>query len=166
MGFTLKLSKCRSLSIFSGAPTEIEFSIGNSTIQSLKDHPHKFLGSQICFSGKSSETYDFIRKEISLKLQNIDNCSVRPEYKLCIYSRYLLPSIRFLLTVHTLQKSHLDALDAFTDKYVKSWLHRYPKQRCQYRYCTYPSRPQHTEALRYLLEGTVSGIHTVETSRR
>ena len=122
MGFILKPSKCRSLSISSGAPTEIEFSLGNSTIQSLKDHPNKFLGSQICFSGKSSETYDFIRKEISLKLQNIDNCSVRPEYKLCIYSRYLLPSIRFLLTVHTLQKSHLDALDVLTDKYVIRWL--------------------------------------------
>ena len=85
MGFTLKPSKCRSLSICSGAPTEIQFSIGSSVIQSVKDHPHRFLGSQICFSGKSSETYEFVRSEILSKLQNIDKSLIRPEYKICVY---------------------------------------------------------------------------------
>ena len=31
-------------------------------IQSVKDNPHKFLGSLICFSGKIAETYDFCQK--------------------------------------------------------------------------------------------------------
>ena len=45
--------------------------------------------------------------------------SVMCEYKLWIYSNYLLPSKRFLLTVHTLTDTQLRKLDTFTDKYVK-----------------------------------------------
>ena len=31
---------------------------------------------------------------------------------------YFIPSIRFLLTVHTISQSHLKKLDTFTDKFV------------------------------------------------
>ena len=38
-----------------------------------------------------------------------------------MYSNYLLPSKRFLLTVHNLTETQLKKLDVFTDKYVKKW---------------------------------------------
>ena len=34
---------------------------------------------------------------------------------------YLLPSKRFLLTVHTLPITHLKTLDTFVDKFTKKW---------------------------------------------
>ena len=34
---------------------------------------------------------------------------------------YILPSIRFLLTVHDLPKTYLLQLDTFTDQFVKKW---------------------------------------------
>ena len=44
---------------------------------------------------------------------------VREEFKLWIYAKYFLPSKRFLLTVHTLTKTQLQALDTLTDKAIK-----------------------------------------------
>ena len=74
------------------------------------------------FCAKTSEVFNFIKDDVNTKLQRIDALLIRPENKLSIYSRYLLPSIRFMLTVHTLQKSHLDSMDTLTDGYVKKWL--------------------------------------------
>ena len=34
---------------------------------------------------------------------------------------YLIPSKRFLLTVHTLPQTHLKKLDTFVDKFIKKW---------------------------------------------
>ena len=122
MGLKLKPSKCCSLSVCGGVPKEIKYSIGSEVIRSIKDKPHKFLGSQICYSGKTAEVFDHVHAEILLKLKRIDELLIRPEYKAAIYSRYLLNSIRFLLTVHTLNKTHLDKLDVLTGKYLKNWL--------------------------------------------
>ena len=122
MGLTLKPPKCRSLSISGGTPTDIPFFIGDTRIKSVKEDPHQFLGSHICFSGKSSDTYDFVKHELESKLKRLDEALIRPEYKVCVYVRYLLPSVRFLLTVHTLHKTHLESLDTLTDRYVKKWL--------------------------------------------
>ena len=44
------------------------------------------------------------------------------EYKVGIYSRYLLPSLRFHLSVHTIHQTHLDKLNHHAKKYLKSWL--------------------------------------------
>ena len=38
-----------------------------------------------------------------------------------MYSNYLLPSKRFLLTVHSLTSTSLEKLDRLTDKFVKKW---------------------------------------------
>ena len=38
-----------------------------------------------------------------------------------MYSNYLLPSKRFILTVHNLTTTSLEKLDRLTDKYVKQW---------------------------------------------
>ena len=83
---------------------------------------HKFLGSQIFFSGKTNEVFDYVKTEISSKMKNIDQSLVRPEYKVSIYVRYLLPALRFMMSVHTMHKSHLDVLDTMTDGYLKKWL--------------------------------------------
>ena len=56
-----------------------------------------------------------------LNTANIEKAMVRNEYKLWIYSNYLLPSKRFLLTVHVLTETHLKLLDTLTDKAIKKW---------------------------------------------
>jgi hypothetical protein len=71
------------------------------------DSPEKFLGSLITFRGKQSETFEFIHQAIAGSLANIDNSYIRNEYKCCVYSKYLLPAIRYKLTVHDLSVSHI-----------------------------------------------------------
>ena len=56
------------------------------------------------------------------KLQNIDDSSLRGEYKLNMYSRYALISMRYHLSVHDIHKTHLDKLDSIARKYLKKWL--------------------------------------------
>ena len=46
---------------------------------------------------------------------------MRNEYKLAVLSRYLIPSLRFILTVHDLNKTTLKSLDTLCDKYAKKW---------------------------------------------
>ena len=55
-------------------------------------------------------------------MENIEKTLIRPEYKLKIYWKYLLPSIRFILTIHDLKKCHLEKLDSLCEPYIKSWL--------------------------------------------
>ena len=40
-----------------------------------------------------------------------------------MYAKYLLPRLRFVLTVHDLKKCHLEQLDSSCEPYIKSWLH-------------------------------------------
>ena len=127
MGLQLKPSKCRSLSLLSGRPTAVNFTIAGNHVKTLDEDPQKFLGSLVTFSGKTSEIFTMIKDKLNTKLSNIDNCLVRNEYKVNIYSKYFLPSIRFILTVHDLHKTHLTELDTLSDKYLKAWL-GVPKQ--------------------------------------
>ena len=117
----LKPSKCRSFSITSGKPTAVPFTIGDAQIPSIRDEDQKFLGKLLFFSGKSEETFNHIKSDFKEAMENIDESSVRNEYKLWMYSNYLLPSKRFLLTVHNLNETHLKHLDTFTDKFIKKW---------------------------------------------
>ena len=54
-------------------------------------------------------------------IANIDKAMVRNEFKLWIYSNYLLPSKRFMLTIHVLTETHLKLLNTLTDKAIKRW---------------------------------------------
>ena len=54
-------------------------------------------------------------------MNNLDQTSIRSEYKLEIYQMYILPSIRFLLTVHDLPPTHLSRLDTSADQYLRRW---------------------------------------------
>ena len=58
---------------------------------------------------------------IKTKLENLDKTSIRNEYKLEIYQMYILPSIRFVLTVHDLPVTYLKKLDTSTDQFLKKW---------------------------------------------
>ena len=121
MGMRLKPSKCRSLSIQSGSSKDVPFHIGDNRIPSIRDEEQKFLGRLLFFSGKSEETFKHIYEILKDALEHIEASLIRSEYKLWILKNYLLPSKRFLLTVHTLSPSHLSRLDTFVDKYTKKW---------------------------------------------
>ena len=47
---------------------------------------------------------------------------MRGEFKVAIYTRYLLPSLRFHLSVHSIHKTHLDKLDHTAKMFLKKWL--------------------------------------------
>ena len=55
-------------------------------------------------------------------IENIDASLVRKEYKVATYSRYALPSLRYMLTVHDLKNTQLNDLDSKVTKYLKKWL--------------------------------------------
>ena len=121
MGMRLKPSKCRHFSVPSGQPKDIPFHIGHTRIPSIRDEDQKFLGRLLFFSGKSEETFQHIKDTLKNALENIEASLVRSEYKLWILKNYLIPSKRFLLTVHTLPMTHLKTLDTFMDQWIKKW---------------------------------------------
>ena len=106
MGLILKPSKCRSLSITSGKPTNNTFTLRDPNsdnlihLKTLEDDPFRFLGSTITFKNTAAENYDILDEMLNKKLENLDKCLIRGEYKIAIYSRYLLPSLRFHMSVH------------------------------------------------------------------
>ena len=63
-----------------------------------------------------------VREKISTQLGNIDALLVRNEYKVKIYTDYFLGSLRYLFSVHDLQKAQLKELDSLTHRYLKKWL--------------------------------------------
>ena len=115
MGMRLKPSKCRSFSIRRGKPEIIHFNIDGNIVPSIAEEEQKFLGRVIFYSGKSKDCFDLLKTKIKEKVDNLDKTQVRPEFKLELYKIYILPSIRFLLTVHDLSHSHLLQLDGLAN---------------------------------------------------
>ena len=70
MGFTIKTSKCRSLSIQDGKPVRKEFSIKDrvknvtTKIFSVLDKPMKFLGSEITELNTAEQFFELIKNKI------------------------------------------------------------------------------------------------------
>ena len=126
MGLILKPSKCRSLSITSGKPTNNTFTLRDPNsdnlihLKTLEDDPFKFLGSTITFRNTAAENYEILNNLLNKKLENLDQCLIRGEFKVAIYSRYLLPSLRFHMSVHNIHQTQLDKLDHLARKYLKS----------------------------------------------
>ena len=58
----------------------------------------------------------------SINIYNIYSSFLRGEYKLNLYSKYALISMRYHLSVHDIHKTHLDKLDNDARKYLKKWL--------------------------------------------
>lgn len=122
MNLILEPTKCKSLSIASGRSKIVNFQLSDKAIPSLATNPEKFLGSQITYSGKQSDVFEYIQSGFQTTLDNIDASLIRDDYKLRVYSQYMLPAIRFKLTVHEITSTNLRKLDALTDKFIKKWL--------------------------------------------
>ncbi len=123
MNLVLEPSKCKTLSICSESSKMVKFALSNHDIGSIEHSPEEFLGSQITYSAKQSDTISYIHDGIKTVLDNISNSLNRDEYKVKVYSQYVLPTIRFKLTVHKLTNTNLTKLDALSDRFVKGWLH-------------------------------------------
>ena len=67
------------------------------------------------------QCFELLQENIMERLENLEKTAIRSEFKLEIYQIYLLPSIRFLLTVHDLPISLLSKLDTMADQYLKKW---------------------------------------------
>ena len=87
----------------------------------IRDEGQKFLGKLLFFKGKSEETFNLIKKTFLEGIENIEKAMVMNEFKLWMYKHYLLPSKRFMLTIHVLTDTHLKLLDTLTDKAIKKW---------------------------------------------
>ena len=74
------------------------------------------------FNNSPQDHLAFLKEKLSTKLVNLDKTLVRPEFKIAIYTRYALPSLRYHLTVHTMHKTHLEELDMVAQSYLKKWL--------------------------------------------
>ena len=127
MGLVIKAHKCRSLSIKSGKLTNIPFNLQTTSgealnILSVMDKPMKFLGSDLAEDNSPNAMFARIYSKLEDKLNNINNSTLRGEYKVNIYSRYALPSIRYYLSIHHIHKTHEDKLDSLARKYLKIWL--------------------------------------------
>ena len=121
MGMKIKPSKCRSFSIKSGLPDIVNFDIEGYQVPSIANEEQKFLGRVLFFKGKSAECFQLLESKIKEKLENLEKTAVRNEFKIEIYKIYILPSIRFLLTVHDLLITYLKKLDTIANKYLKTW---------------------------------------------
>ena len=123
MGLKLKPRKCRSLTIRAGKSEEVVFSLGDSEIMSiLRDKYHKFLGGFYTFHFTASSVAAVIKERVSDQLKNLDSTLVRNEYKVRMYSEYLLSACRFHFSIHDLSKSQLSELEGLTHGYLKRWL--------------------------------------------
>ena len=117
MGLVVKPEKCRSLSIVKGKVENIKFVLRcdktgeNTEIDSVIDKPMKFLGSVVGAVNTPSAMFVEILSKFTKKLENIDRSTLRGEFKLNIYTRYALPSMRYFLSVHQMHKTHMDKLD-------------------------------------------------------
>ena len=130
MGFVFKPKKCRSYSICSGKPTPVDFFLMDfadplnpvkTKLKTLVDDPHKFLGQIITHRNSSIDHFTFMSEILRTKLENLDSCGVRNEYKIATYERYLIISLRYHFSIHTVHQTHLDKLDMIANKYLKKW---------------------------------------------
>ena len=96
--------------------------MGDDTIPTVFDKDIAFLGHKIFAEKKAANTFKYVREIIETKLSNLDETKIIGPYKLKIMKCYLLPALRFLLTVHDLSHTNLQTLDAIQNKYMKKWV--------------------------------------------
>lgn len=79
------------------------------------------MGKCVFFDQSAKQTFEYVKASLEEKLGNIDASKIRGEYKLNVYKSYLLPSLRFILTVHDIAKSNLEELDDISTRCLKRW---------------------------------------------
>ena len=67
-------------------------------LKTLETDSHKFLGAVMTHHNTAQDRFQFLIDKLTQKLSNLDNSSVRGEYKMAVYTRYILPSLRYHLT--------------------------------------------------------------------
>ena len=82
----------------------------------------KFLGSVVGAVNTPSAMFVEIISKLKKKLENIDKSTLREEFKLNIYSRFALPSMRYFLSVHQMQEINMSKLDSLVRSRIKPWL--------------------------------------------
>ena len=128
MGLVFKPKKCRVYSVCSGKPTSVNFTLLDSAnpqnpskvqLKTLVDDPLKFLGQIITHKNSSGDHFNFMKSILQTKLENLDK-SVRNEYKISTYERYLITSLRYHFSIHSIHQTHLDDLGLLANKFLKS----------------------------------------------
>ena len=82
----------------------------------------KFLGSVVGAVNTPSAMSAEIISKLKTKLENISKSTLRGEFKLNIYTRYALPSMRYFLAVHQMHETSMTKLDSLVKQHVKQWL--------------------------------------------
>ena len=129
MGLIFKPKKCRTYSVCSGKPTNITFTLSDDNpetpvkieLKTLIEEPHKFLGQIITHKNSSQDHYAYLNNILKSKLENLDKSCVRNEYKIATYERYLITSLRYHFSIHTIHQTQLDKLDMLANKMLKKW---------------------------------------------
>ena len=75
------------------------------------------------------DMFKFLFEKLEKILKNIDQSTLRGEYKVKIYRLYALPSVRYHFSIHHIQQVHIDKLDTIARSYLKKWL-QIPKNGC------------------------------------
>ena len=89
----------------------------------LEESGHKQLGQFVTFTDSNKEKFDFVKEKLQSKLSNVTEKAMVPgEFKLAVYEHYILPSVRYFLTVHNLLKTDLEVLDTITRAHIKLWI--------------------------------------------
>ena len=73
MNLTLKPEKYKNLSICSGSPKIVPFSLGGKDLDSIKNSPMKFLGACVSFQSTSMECFTFTHNKLESMLKNIES---------------------------------------------------------------------------------------------
>ena len=111
------------MSIKAGKSVEVKFSFGDDQILSiLYDRYHKFLGGFYTFHFSASSIAMVMKERAGDRLKSLDSALVGSEFKIRIYSEYLLGACRFVLSVHDLNRSQLSELESLSHSYLKRWL--------------------------------------------
>ena len=106
MGMRLKPATCRSFSIRSGVPSRINLLLVNQKFQIyFKKSRNSLANFYFLLVDLVMHIFDYIKSEFETKLININALIIRDEFKVWIYKHYFIPSIRFLLSVHTISQT-------------------------------------------------------------
>ena len=98
---------------------EVFFLGVDGIVSILRDRYHKFLGGIYTFSFSAASVATVIKDRMGDQLKNLDSSLVRNEYKVRVYSEYLLGSWRFMLSIHDLSKCQIADLESLTHSYLK-----------------------------------------------
>ena len=119
LGLVLNPSKCISL-VYNGRVVDKRtvFSVGSGKSRNISSGPTKFLGHLLGHSNSITITESGKRftELFQMSLNSLDSATIRGEYKLWVYKRFLVPSFHFLLAVDAIPGCALKKMEALATK--------------------------------------------------